>query len=54
LMDKKVVYEEKLRALIKEKGQNATIFPTSQRDQIFNGPKSVRDYNLKNQYGVLK
>ncbi|KRX44246.1 KRAB-A domain-containing protein 2, partial [Trichinella sp. T9] len=48
--------------LIKEKGHNGTIFPTSQRDQIItdilriqsDGPKSARDYNLKNRYGVLK
>ncbi|KRX82843.1 KRAB-A domain-containing protein 2 [Trichinella sp. T6] len=58
----KAVFEEKLRALIKEKGHNGTIFPTSQRDQIItdilriqsDGPKSARDYNLKNRYGVLK
>ncbi|KRY24213.1 hypothetical protein T03_15704, partial [Trichinella britovi] len=61
-MDRKAVFEEKLRALIKEKGQNGTIFPTSQRDQMItdilriqsDGPKSARDYNLKNRYGVLK
>ncbi|KRX75023.1 KRAB-A domain-containing protein 2, partial [Trichinella sp. T6] len=61
-MDRQAVFEEKLRALIKEKGQNGTIFPTSQRDQIItdilriqsDGPKSARDYNLKNRYGVLK
>ncbi|KRY50954.1 hypothetical protein T03_2785 [Trichinella britovi] len=34
LMDRKAVFEEKLRALIKEKGHNGTIFPASQRDQI--------------------
>ncbi|KRZ47643.1 KRAB-A domain-containing protein 2 [Trichinella nativa] len=61
-MDRKAVFEEKLRALIKEKGHNGTIFPTSQGDQIItdilriqsDGPKSARDYNLKNRYGVLK
>ncbi|KRY99127.1 hypothetical protein T11_13472, partial [Trichinella zimbabwensis] len=61
-MDRKAAFEEKLRALIKEKGQNAAIFPTTQRDQMItdilriqsDGPKSVRDYNLKNRYGVLK
>ncbi|KRY77570.1 hypothetical protein T4A_4575, partial [Trichinella pseudospiralis] len=39
LIDKRVVYEEKLRALrqctlTKEKGHNATIFSILQRDQI--------------------
>ncbi|KRZ46779.1 hypothetical protein T02_2107, partial [Trichinella nativa] len=56
LMDKNAVFKEKLRALIREKGQNGTIFPTSQRDQMItdilriqsDGPKSARDYNLKN------
>ncbi|KRX52601.1 KRAB-A domain-containing protein 2 [Trichinella sp. T9] len=33
-MDRKAVFEEKFRTLIKEKGQNAKIFPTSQRDQM--------------------
>ncbi|KRX21027.1 Glycoprotein-N-acetylgalactosamine 3-beta-galactosyltransferase 1 [Trichinella nelsoni] len=33
-MYKKAMYEEKPGALIKENGQNATIFPTSQRDQM--------------------
>ncbi|KRX26782.1 hypothetical protein T07_8989 [Trichinella nelsoni] len=55
-MDRKAVFEEKFRTLIKEKGQNAQIFPTSQRDQIItdisriqsDGPKSVRDYNSRN------
>ncbi|KRY08700.1 hypothetical protein T12_11885 [Trichinella patagoniensis] len=57
LMDRKAVFEEKFRTLIKEKGQNAQIFPTSQRDQMItdisriqsDGPKSVRDYNSRNQ-----
>ncbi|KRZ10999.1 hypothetical protein T11_6737 [Trichinella zimbabwensis] len=60
-MDKKAMYEEKHRALIKGKEHNATNFLTSQRDQIISdnlriqsdGPKSVRDCNLKDQYGVL-
>ncbi|KRZ01984.1 hypothetical protein T11_13828 [Trichinella zimbabwensis] len=34
LMDRKAAFEEKLSALIKEKGQNAAIFPTTQRDQM--------------------
>ncbi|KRY27615.1 hypothetical protein T01_9575 [Trichinella spiralis] len=42
--------------------QNGAIFPISQRDQMItdilriqsDGPKSVRDYNLKNLYGVSK
>ncbi|XP_003376155.1 conserved hypothetical protein [Trichinella spiralis] len=48
LMYKKAMYEEKPGALIKENGQNATIFPTSLRDQMItdilqiqsDGPKS--------------
>ncbi|KRY40301.1 Glycoprotein-N-acetylgalactosamine 3-beta-galactosyltransferase 1 [Trichinella spiralis] len=47
-MYKKAMYEEKPGALIKENGQNATIFPTSLRDQMItdilqiqsDGPKS--------------
>ncbi|KRX53316.1 KRAB-A domain-containing protein 2 [Trichinella sp. T9] len=61
-MDKNAVFKEKLRALIREKGHNGTIFPTSQQDQMItdilqiqsDGPKSARDYNLKNRYGFLK
>ncbi|KRZ55900.1 hypothetical protein T02_1917 [Trichinella nativa] len=56
-MDRKAVFEEKFRTLIKEKGRNAQIFPTSQQDQMItdisriqsDGPKSVRDYNSRNQ-----
>ncbi|KRX66078.1 Glycoprotein-N-acetylgalactosamine 3-beta-galactosyltransferase 1 [Trichinella sp. T9] len=48
LMYKTAMYEEKPSALIKENGQNATIFSTSQRDQMItdilriesDGPKS--------------
>ncbi|KRZ58194.1 KRAB-A domain-containing protein 2 [Trichinella nativa] len=61
-MDRNTVFKEKLRALIREKVHNGTIFPTSQQDQMItdilqiqsDGPKSARDYNLKNRYGFLK
>ncbi|KRZ84986.1 KRAB-A domain-containing protein 2 [Trichinella sp. T8] len=61
-MDKNAVFKEKFRALIREKGHNGTIFPTSQQEEMItdilriqsDGPKSARDYNLKNRYGFLK
>ncbi|KRX25291.1 KRAB-A domain-containing protein 2 [Trichinella nelsoni] len=59
---RKLLYMKESSVLIKEKAQNGTTFPTSQRDQVItdilriqsDGSKSVRDYEIKNKYGVLK
>ncbi|KRY97462.1 hypothetical protein T11_10452 [Trichinella zimbabwensis] len=51
-MDRKAAFEEKLRALIKEKGQNAAIFPTTQIKCMTFCESSQMVQNLF--YGVLK
>ncbi|KRY85082.1 hypothetical protein T11_18124, partial [Trichinella zimbabwensis] len=52
-MDRKTAFEEKLCALIKEKGQNAAIFPTTQRDQMITDILRIQSDGPKS-YGVLK
>ncbi|KRZ50300.1 hypothetical protein T02_221 [Trichinella nativa] len=59
---KEVAKQLSLKAPCSVKSGKKDIFPTSQRDQMItdilriqsDGPKSARDYNLKNWYGVLK
>ncbi|KRX69924.1 hypothetical protein T06_6692 [Trichinella sp. T6] len=61
-MDRKAVFEEKFRTLIKEKGRNAQIFPTSQQDQMItdisriqsDGPKSENKLICLDKYGAIR